>query len=99
MSIFRFIEIIRKKVARKVNFQSKLQKFKILTAVIIKSTVFWDVIPCSLVKIYRSLSGYTILQTEYQILFFSNSSSEKWFGYLKTVHKVKQVLHKCFPEN
>jgi len=49
MSIFRFTEIIEKKVARKVDFQSKLQTFKILIAVIIKSTVFWDVIPCSLV--------------------------------------------------
>jgi len=49
MFIFRFIEIMEKKVARKVDFQSKLQKFKILIAVIIKSTVFWDVIPFGLV--------------------------------------------------
>jgi len=33
------------------------------------------------------------------LLFFTNSSSEKWLGYLKTVHKVKQVLYKRFPEN
>lgn len=38
MYIFKFIEIM-KKVARKVDFQSKLQKFKILIAVIIKSSL------------------------------------------------------------
>jgi hypothetical protein len=37
MSIFKFIEIMEKKVARKVDFQCKLQKFKILIAVIIKT--------------------------------------------------------------
>lgn len=49
MSIFRFIEIMEKKVARKIDFLSKWQKFKIPTVVIIKNTVFWDRIPCSLV--------------------------------------------------
>jgi hypothetical protein len=30
-------------------------KFQVLTAASIKMTVFWDIVPCSLVEIYKTI--------------------------------------------
>jgi hypothetical protein len=39
-------------------------KFEILAAVITKSTVFWNVMPCSLVDVYRRFEGTYCLQIQ-----------------------------------
>jgi hypothetical protein len=36
---------------------SQLVRFEVLTAVIMKDTVFWNVTPCSLVEVYQRSGG------------------------------------------
>jgi hypothetical protein len=50
-------------------------RFKILTATIMKLTVFWDVAPCSIIKIYRRFRGDYCLH--HQGMMEAASASEK----------------------
>jgi hypothetical protein len=38
-------------------------KFEVLTAVVMKSSIFWDISPCSPLKIYRRFGGAELFAT------------------------------------
>jgi hypothetical protein len=42
---------------------------EVLTAVVMKSTVFWDITPCSLLKANRSFEGTCSLHLQGQLCF------------------------------
>jgi hypothetical protein len=40
-------------------------RFEVLTVVSIKSTVFWNVVPCSLVEVYKLIGGTYCVHLHY----------------------------------
>jgi hypothetical protein len=54
----------KKEEERKLEYvwkQTKIGRFEVLTAVAVKSSIFWDITPCGLLKVNRLSLNYTAL--------------------------------------
>jgi hypothetical protein len=75
-------------------------KFQILTAASMKMTVLWDVVPCSLVVIYRRFRGaYGIIRAKTRVYFNKITQcyipNEMSFQYITNVDTLCKEL--CAP--
>jgi hypothetical protein len=57
MRFFRLVDRVRCWDKRQKVHRIKYVRFQVLTAASMKMAAFWDVAPCSLVKVYRRFGG------------------------------------------
>jgi hypothetical protein len=78
--------------------QSKeFMRFKVLTVVNVKKSVFWDMTPCSLIDMYQSFGGTCCLDAQgTRVSYILNNGAA---GSRRTLPPIYQAILHQIPEN